>query len=118
MCTCLRMLRLLQLPLTRVNLPKEAGAATVSSLSRRENSQQNVPQNFRVQPLKGVDLFEMTIEELQRCLSDLRFTSVEFVKFCLQRIHSVRAPFLASSISTILRIPMPLLGKPVSRSHH
>ena len=112
------MLRLLQLPLTWVNLPKEAGAARVSSLSRRENSQQHVPQNFRVQLLKGVDLFEMTIEELQRCLTDLRFTSVELVKFCLQRTHSVCAPFLASSISAIFRIPMISLDKPVPRSHH
>ena len=112
------MLRLLQIPLTRVNLPKEAGAARVSSLSRREHSQQHVPQNFRVQLLKGVDLFEMTIEELQQCLADLRFTSVEFVRFCLQRIHSVRAPFLASSVSTISRILMLSLDKPVSRSHH
>ncbi len=72
-------------------------------------SQQHVPSNFRVQPLKGVELFEMTIEELQRCLTDHRFTSVDFVKFCLQRIHSVRAPFLASYISIIWRIPMPSL---------
>lgn len=108
------MLRLLQLPLTRVSLLKEAGAARVSSLNRKENAQQHVPQSFRVQLLKGVDLFEMTVEELQQCLTDLRFTSVEFVKFCLERIHSVRAPFLASSISTISRIPMLSLGKPVS----
>ena len=108
------MLRLLHLPLTRVNLPKEAGAATVSSLSRRETSQQHVPNNFRVQLLNGVDLFEMTIEELQRCLTDLRFTSVECVKFCLQRIHSVRAPFLASFISTMLRIPILPLDKSLS----
>ena len=101
------MLGSLQAPLTRVNLPKQAGAAEVSSLSRREHSQQHVPQIFRVQLLKGVDIFEMTIEELQRCLTDRHFTSVEFIKFCLERIHSVRAPFLASSISTIWRIPMP-----------
>lgn len=87
------MLRLLQVPLTRANLPKEAGAAGLSSLGRGEHSQQDVPHIFQVQPLKGVDLFEMTIEELQRCLTDRRLTSVDFVKFCLQRIHSVRAPF-------------------------
>ena len=101
------MLRLLQVPLTRVNLPKEAGAAGVLSLSRGEHSQQHVPYIFQVQPLKGVDLFEMTIEELQRCLTDRHFTSVDFVKFCLQRIHSVRAPLLMSSISIIWYIPMP-----------
>ena len=103
------MLRFLQRPLTRVNMPKEAGAAGVSSLSRREHSQQHVPQTFRVQLLKGVDLFEVTIEELQRCLTDRLFTSVEFVKFCLQRVHSVRAPFVAPLISTIWCIPIPSL---------
>ncbi len=110
--------RLLQMALTPVNFPKEADAAGVSSLSRREHSQQHVPQTFRVQPLKGVELFEMTIEELQQCLTDRRFTSVDLVKFCLQRIHFVRAPSLASSMSTIQRIPMPFLDQPLSRSHH
>ena len=92
------MLRFLQRRLTRVDLPKEVGAAGVSSLSRTEASQQHVPQQFQVQLLKGVDLFEMTIEELQRCLTDRRFTSVDFVKFCLERIHSVCAPILPFSI--------------------
>ena len=100
--------------LNRVHFPREAGAARVSSLSRREQSQQQVPKNFRVQPLKGVEVYEMTIEELQRCLTDCHFTSVDFVKFCLQRIHSVRAPFLGSSISPICHIPMPLLDQSLS----
>ena len=86
------------MPLTRLDSPTEAGTAAVSHLSRREHPQQHVPQKFQVQPLKGVEVFEMTVEELQRCLTDRHFTSVDFVKFCLQRIHSVRAPFLASSI--------------------
>ena len=64
-------------------------------------SQHHVPQNFRVQPLKGLELFEMTVEELQQCLTDHHFSSVDLVKFCLQRIHAVRAPFLVSSILMI-----------------
>ena len=89
------------MPLTRVDSPTQAGTAAVSHLSRREHPQQNVPQNFQVQPLKGVEVFEMTVEELQRYLTDRRFTSVDFVRFCLQRIHAVRAPSPASSLSTI-----------------
>lgn len=99
----------LMMPLTRVDSPTESGTAAVWHLGQREHSQQHVPQQFQVQPPKGVKLFENAVEELQRCSADRRFTSVDLVEFCLQRIHPVCATFLSSSISNVGRILMALL---------
>ena len=50
-------------------------------------SQQGLPHLFRLEELKGVDLYERSVEELQKYLSEGRFTSVDYVKSCLRRIH-------------------------------
>ncbi len=52
-----------------------------------------IPEVFHLGRLKGHDLNEITIEQLQRLLSEdstERLTSVEYVKFCLDRIGMVR----------------------------
>lgn len=57
----------------------------------RVNSE-NIPDAFRLEPLKEHDLHEITIEQLQRLLSEEtsdRLTSVDYVKYCLERIRKV-----------------------------
>lgn len=56
-------------------------------------SQQDIPHLFRLEELKGLDLYESSVEEIQQRLSEGRFTSVDYVEFCLQRIHNVN-PYL------------------------
>lgn len=52
-------------------------------------SQIEVPHVFRMEKFKSLDLDEITIDKLQHLLADARLTSVEYVKFCLDRIHKV-----------------------------
>ena len=59
----------------------------------RNLSQQGIPQVFRLERLEGLDLYENSVEEIQQYLSEGRFTSVDYVKFCLRRIHLVN-PYL------------------------
>ena len=56
-------------------------------------SQQDIPHLFRLEELKGLDLYESSVEEIQQWLSEGHFTSVDYVEFCLQRIHNVN-PYL------------------------
>lgn len=56
--------------------------------------QDSVPPIFRV-PFHGfnsLDLYEVTVNKLQQLLSDGRLTSVEYINFCLERIHKVSLP--------------------------
>ena len=57
-------------------------------------SQDDVPQIFRLNSFKSLALYEITIDNLQHFLSDGRLTSVEYVQFCLDRIHRVGMPFV------------------------
>lgn len=76
-----------------------AGDATTysSRLCRTPSCQDSVPQLFRVKALKSLNLYEVTIEDLQAALSDGSLTSVEYVRFCLDRICAVD-PYLESVI--------------------
>ena len=56
-------------------------------------SQKEVPHRFHLEELKGLDLYESSVQEIQQHLSEGHFTSVEYVKFCLQRIRNVN-PYL------------------------
>lgn len=71
-----------------------AGDATSysSRLCRTPSCQDSVPQLFRVEALRSLNLYEVTIEDLQAALSDGSLTSVEYVKFCLDRIRAVCDP--------------------------
>lgn len=71
-----------------------AGDATTysSRLCRTPSCQDSVPQLFRVKALKSLNLYEVTIEDLQAALSDGSLTSVEYVRFCLDRICAVCDP--------------------------
>ena len=56
-------------------------------------SQKTIPHLFHLEELRGLDLYESSVEEIQQYLSDGCFTSVDYVRFCLLRIHSVN-PYL------------------------
>ena len=56
-------------------------------------SQQNIPNLFCLEKLKGLDLYESSVEQIQQCLSQGHFTSVDYIKFCLERIRVVN-PYL------------------------
>lgn len=56
-------------------------------------SQQSIPQLFCLERLKGLDLYESSVGQLQQYLSNGNFTSVDHVKFCLERIRVVN-PYL------------------------
>lgn len=56
-----------------------------------------IPEVFRLERLKGHDLNEITIEQLQHLFSEPttdRLTSVEYVQYCLERIRKVHNPHL------------------------
>lgn len=77
-------------------LPSKVFSAARSSSQVRPHhnlSQKTIPHQFHVEELRGLDLYESSVEEIQQYLSDGCFTSVDYVKFCLLRIHSVN-PYL------------------------
>lgn len=49
--------------------------------------QDSVPLPFRLDTLNGVDLFEITVVELQAALARGDFTSYQLVRHCIDRIH-------------------------------
>lgn len=51
--------------------------------------QGKIPDVFRMHPLHDIELFEVSVEELQAYLANGSFTSVDYVKFCLERIQQV-----------------------------
>ena len=88
------MLQLLKVAVARLYL----SAAHVIPIYPRPNGdptyQDSVPPIFRV-PFHGfnsLDLYEVTVNKLQQLLSDGRLTSVEYINFCLERIHKVSLP--------------------------
>ena len=66
---------------------------SAESQLHRNLSQQNIPQLFCLEKLKGLDLYESSVGQLQQFLSNGHFTSVDHVKFCLERIRVVN-PYL------------------------
>lgn len=51
-----------------------------------------MPEVFRLRPFKSLDLYEVTVEALQQHMSNGDMTSVEYVTYCLERIHAVSSP--------------------------
>ena len=48
-----------------------------------------IPDAFQMESLEGLDLYEVTIGEIQHYLSNGSMTSVEYVDYCLDRIRRV-----------------------------
>lgn len=73
---------------------------TVTCSSTRKGqplSQGNTPSLFRVDCLKTLNLYVVTIHGLQNYFSDGRLTSTEYVRFCIERIRIVCIPALSKS---------------------
>lgn len=47
---------------------------------------------FRLDLLNSDDVFEVSLESLQTHFKGRRFTSVDYVKFCLERISRISTP--------------------------
>jgi len=57
-------------------------------------SQDNVPKIFRLPALKSIDLYEVTVEDLQHHMSHGKINAVDYVTYCLERIRVVGVPSL------------------------
>lgn len=68
-------------------------------VEKRKNVQPETPAVFQVPKLKGHDLFEVTVDEIQHLYSSGAFTSEEYTQFCLDRIQAVN-PYLEAIIET------------------
>lgn len=58
---------------------------------QQAKSQGDIPDIFRLPTLHGVDLFEITVDELQHHFSSRSLTSWEYTRLCLNRIQKVRS---------------------------
>ena len=56
-------------------------------------SQQSKPNLFCLEKLKGFDMYESSVGQIQQYFSQGHFTAVDYVKFCLERIRVVN-PYL------------------------
>lgn len=67
-------------------------------------SQDNIPELFRVPKLGGLDVYEISVEQLQAHFEADSFTSVDYVKFCLERIRVVSGQWSSTLLRTCPRI--------------
>lgn len=58
--------------------------------SHRAQSQGDIPDVFQLPAFHGIDLFEISIDELQHHFSSGSLTSWEYTRMCLKRIQKVR----------------------------
>ena len=77
--------------------------------SMKVDPQDQIPPTFRVGGLHGVELFEITIDKLQRYFAQGRLSSVDYVRFCLERIQCVRASCILFSSCFKAWVPLDIL---------
>lgn len=58
-----------------------------------------IPPALHFPKLKGQDLFEVSVDELQQLYSSGAITTLEYTLFCLNRIHAIN-PYLEAVIET------------------
>ena len=68
-------------------------------VDREPHTQADIPAPFHLPKLKGYDLFEVTVDELQHLYSCGAFTSEEYTTSCLDRVQAVN-PYLEAVIET------------------
>ncbi|KAL8902139.1 MAG: hypothetical protein Q9207_004858 [Kuettlingeria erythrocarpa] len=66
---------------------------------KKNRSQRRVPEPFRMPLFKSLDLYEITVEEVQRYMASGRISSLDYVTYCLERIRLVN-PYLEAVIET------------------
>lgn len=65
-------------------------SAAANTFQRNGVPPQHVPSAFRMPQCGSLDLFEITIEELQSLMSSGQLTAEQYAEFCLERIRQVR----------------------------
>ncbi len=74
--------------------------STASNAFQRQHvPSQPGPSDFHLPLCEGLDLFEVTIDELQHFMSSGQLTAETYVQFCIERIRQVFA-YLATALST------------------
>jgi len=58
---------------------------------QQARSQGEIPDAFQMPAFRGIDLFEISIDELQHHFSSGSLTSWEYTRICLKRIQKVRS---------------------------
>lgn len=58
-----------------------------------------MPKVFHLRKLKGHDLFEIDVDEIQHLYSSKAFAITEYTQFCLDRIQAVN-PYLEAVVET------------------
>lgn len=53
------------------------------------HSQGDIPLEFYLEKLAGVDVFDITVLELGKSYKEGEFTAVEYTRFLIERIQSV-----------------------------
>ena len=85
----------------------------------KSTSQQKVPKVFQMPPLGSLDLYEVTIKDLQQYMSSGQLSSHDYVTYCLERIRVVRLSSDFNSRRESLCIIFCVIpGKPLPRSGH
>ena len=59
------------------------------TIERRGQNNQSVPEPFRLSELNGIDLFEITVDELQHHFASGQLTSQEYTAYCIESIRKV-----------------------------
>ncbi|MCJ1341380.1 hypothetical protein MMC09_006676 [Bachmanniomyces sp. S44760] len=77
--------------------PSSFQATLVSSKRQVCPSQAKVPLPFRLEPLKSVELYEISIAEIQKHYTHGTFTATEYIQYCLDRVRLVD-PYLEAVI--------------------
>ena len=55
----------------------------------KDVSQQHVPPCFQMKDLKSCNLYENTIQDLQLHFASGKLTSVDYVRYCIERVEKV-----------------------------
>lgn len=90
--------------------------------TREKNiSQHRVPEPFRMPLFQSLDLYEITVEELQRYMASGWISSLHYVTYCLERIRLVRLPSARVEVllsQESLSVSSIILVKSIPRSDH
>lgn len=68
-------------------------------VKRKPKQQHDIPGIFHLPRLKGHDLFEISVDELQSLYTSGAFSAEDYTQFCLTRIQAVN-PYLEAVIET------------------
>lgn len=71
----------------KASAPKDDSFVIVDN--KKVTLKDEIPEVFKLPKCNGLDLFEITVDELQHHFSDGSLTSVQYTAFCLENIRKV-----------------------------